>query len=196
MNESTGLSHSADRPGAPARRLSAVGRSSHPTNVSSRSKVDAVSPYRLTVAHRRRQISARREIESAQPNGSSRRSPLNAQLSATGVCHDVPDLRRRSTRQQRLHHVDSRVGFPAGEPPGRQVPSIRFSPVEGGASNDVEDPRTDPPRIPFTTSQPNKSRKRCSDDTDEAAMSAANSKRQQSSPLGSVTNLLVHGTEQ
>ena len=67
---------------------------------------------------------------------------------------------------------------------------------EGGASNDVEDPRTDPPRIPFTTSQPNKSRKRCSDDTDEAAMSAANSKRQQSSPLGSVTNLLVHGTEQ
>jgi len=68
--------------------------------------------------------------------------------------------------------------------------------VEGGASNDFEDPRTDPPRIPFTTSQPNKSRKRCSDDTDEAAMSAANSKRQQSSPLGSVTNLLVHGTEQ
>ena len=68
--------------------------------------------------------------------------------------------------------------------------------VEGGASNDVEDPRTDPPRIPFSTSQPNKSRKRCSDDTDEAAMSAANSKRQQSSPLGSVTNLLVHGTEQ
>ena len=57
-------------------------------------------------------------------------------------------------------------------------------------------PRTDPPRTPFSTSQPNKSRKRCSDDTDEAAMSAANSKRQQSSPLGSVTNLLVHGTEQ
>ena len=201
MNESTGPSHSADRPGAPARRLSAVGRSSHPTNVSSRSKVDAVSPlapylrtYLHTVVARSRR--GGKSTHRAQPNGSSRRSPLNAQLSATGVCHDVPDLRRRSTRQQRLHHVDSRVGFPAGEPPGRQVPSIRFSPVEGGASNDVEDPRTDPPRIPFTTSQPNKSRKRCSDDTDEAAMSAANSKRQQSSPLGSVTNLLVHGTEQ
>lgn len=48
----------------------------------------------------------------------------------------------------------------------------------------------------WASQQPNKSRKRCSDDTDEAAMSAANSKRQQSSPLGSVTNLLVHGTEQ
>ena len=133
MNESTGLSHSADRPGAPARRLSAVGRSSHPTNVSSRSKVDAVSPLRLapylhTVVARSRR--GGKSTHRAQPNGSSRRSPLNAQLSATGVCHDVPDLRRRSTRQRRLHHVDSRLGFPAGEPPGRQVPSIRFSPLQ------------------------------------------------------------------
>ena len=163
---------------------------------SRRGESSSALPSPTVVARSRR---GGKSTHRAQPNGSSRRSPLNAQLSATGVCHDVPDLRRRSTRQQRLHHVDSRLGFPAGEPPGRQVPSMRFSPasaVEGGASNDVEDPRTDPPRIPFSTSQPNKSRKRCSDDTDEAAMSAANSKRQQSSPLGSVTNLLVHGTEQ
>ncbi|MDA9081040.1 hypothetical protein N9M16_06430 [Candidatus Dependentiae bacterium] len=63
-----------------------------------------------------------------------------------------------------------------------------------GASNLSEELLTDPPRIPLRSSQASKSRKRCSDDADEAAMSAANSKRQQSSPLGSMTNLLA--TEQ
>ena len=43
----------------------------------------------------------------------------------------------------------------------------------------------------WSSQQASKSRKRCSDDADEAAMSAANSKRQQSSPLGSMTNLLA-----
>ena len=94
---------------------------------SRRGESSSALPSPTVVARSRR---GGKSTHRAQPNGSSRRSPLNAQLSATGVCHDVPDLRRRSTRQQRLHHVDSRLGFPAGEPPGRQVPSIRFSPLQ------------------------------------------------------------------
>ena len=94
---------------------------------SRRGESSSALPSPTVVARSRR---GGKSTHRAQPNGSSRRSPLNAQLSATGVCHDVPDLRRRSTRQRRLHHVDSRLGFPAGEPPGRQVPSIRFSPLQ------------------------------------------------------------------
>ena len=94
---------------------------------SRRGESSSALPSPTVVARSRR---GGKSTHRAQPNGSSRRSPLNAQLSATGVCHDVPDLRRRSTRQQRLHHVDSRLGFPAGEPPGRQVPSMRFSPLQ------------------------------------------------------------------
>ena len=45
-------------------------------------------------------------------------------------------------------------------------------------------PRTDPPRTPFSTSQPNKSRKRCSDDTDEAAIETVLGQIHQFDPPG------------